>query len=388
MIINTSNINMNSKRTYYSKTTTSGKYLGIGRRGNVSGLSVGNMALLGGLNSQGNTLLEDTVRYIRDDYEELRRNRRMNGAQFGINNQNNIMLENVEFQSFVTSLNMFSGSLKKMKMVRITSLMEQLYEAEKKNKKKHVQQDSESVSNDIAGKSDEASLSPSQSWGALYEESQQFEEREKTSFTSNGTVTTADGRSISFHITAMMSRSFQEYTKSTSFISAAELMDPLVINLDTDSAQVKDQTFLFDIDADGTLDTISMLSEACGFLALDRNGDGVINDGSELFGTKTGNGFAELAVFDMDGNGWIDENDEIFDQLRIWTKDAQGNDKLVGIGVAGIGAIYLGNVNSDFNLNDKNTNEINAQVRKTGIYLKESGEVGTIQQVDMAKKIP
>lgn len=379
---------MNSKRTYYSKTTTAGKYLGIGRRKNVSGLSGSNMALLGGLNSRGNTLLEDTVRYIRDDYEELRRNRGMNGAQFGINNQNNIMLENVEFQSFVTSLNMFSGSSKKMKMVRITSLMEQLYEAEKKNKKKHVQQDSESVSNDIAGKNDEISLSPSQSWGALYEESQQFEEREKTSVTSSGTVTTADGRSISFHITTMMSRSFQEYTKSTSFISPAELMDPLVINLDTNSAQVRDQTFLFDIDADGTLDTISMLSEACGFLALDRNGDGVINDGSELFGTKTGNGFAELAVFDMDGNGWIDENDEIFDQLRIWTKDAQGNDKLVGIGVAGIGAIYLGNVNSDFNLNDKNTNEINAQVRKTGIYLKESGEVGTIQQVDMAKKIP
>ena len=39
----------------------------------------------------------------------------------------------------------------------------------------------------------------------------------------------------------------------------------------------------------------------------------------------------------MDGNGWIDEKDEIFNRLRIWTKDESGNDKLVALGVAGIG---------------------------------------------------
>ena len=62
---------------------------------------------------------------------------------------------------------------------------------------------------------------------------------------------------------------------------------------------------------------------------MDRNGDGKINDGSELFGTKSGDGFKDLASYDADGNGWIDENDAIFSQLKIWTKDEDGKDKLI-----------------------------------------------------------
>lgn len=45
------------------------------------------------------------------------------------------------------------------------------------------------------------------------------------------------------------------------------------------------------------------------FLALDKNGDSVINDGKELFGAATGQGFKELAIYDSDKNYWIDEND-------------------------------------------------------------------------------
>ncbi|MFQ8776527.1 MAG: hypothetical protein ACLR78_02345 [Roseburia sp.] len=76
------------------------------------------------------------------------------------------------------------------------------------------------------------------------------------------------------------------------------LCDPLVINLDSNIANVSDQKFYFDIDADGSDDSISMLNSGSGYLALDRNGDGIINDGSELFGTQSGNGFADLAAYD------------------------------------------------------------------------------------------
>ena len=188
---------------------------------------------------------------------------------------------------------------------------------------------------------------------------------------------TADGRSISFDIEATMSRRFEEYAKVQIDYRKAAMVDPLVINLTDNTAEVKEQKFLFDIDADGELDNISILSEMCGFLALDKNGDGKINDGSELFGTKSGDGFRDLAVFDMDGNGWIDENDPVFNKLRIWTKTADGRDKLVGLGVAGVGAIYLGNLSTEFTLQG-------AQIRKTGIYLKENGEAGTVQHVDFA----
>ena len=78
----------------------------------------------------------------------------------------------------------------------------------------------------------------------------------------------------------------------------------------------------------------------------------------------------------MDGNGWIDENDEIFNHLRIWTKDAAGNDKLVALGVAGVGAIYLGHVASKFSLNSEKDNSTNAVVRESVLFLHENGQAG------------
>ncbi len=80
-----------------------------------------------------------------------------------------------------------------------------------------------------------------------------------------------------------MSRSFYEETSLLVDMGSVRLTDPLVINLDTEAASVSDQKFYFDLDADGHAEQISFLNSGSGFLALDKNGDGVINDGSELF---------------------------------------------------------------------------------------------------------
>ena len=89
------------------------------------------------------------------------------------------------------------------------------------------------------------------------------------------------------------------------------LIDPLVINLDGALPELEDDTFSFDIDSDDKKDQISKLKKGNGFLALDKNNNGKIDDGSELFGTQNGDGFADLSRFDDDKNGWIDENDSI-----------------------------------------------------------------------------
>lgn len=104
-------------------------------------------------------------------------------------------------------------------------------------------------------------------------------------------------------------------------------------------------------------------------LALDLNHDNKINDGKELFGTSSGDGFADLAQYDSDGNQWIDEHDPIFQNPRIWTKDAEGKDQLFALGQEGIGAIYLGNVQTEFAIKD-NDNEFQGKIRWTGIFLK------------------
>ena len=157
--------------------------------------------------------------------------------------------------------------------------------------------------------------------------------------------------------------------------------DPLVINLDTNIAQVSDQKFFFDLDQDGKEEEISSLKSGSGFLALDLNGDGVINDGGELFGTKSGNGFADLAKYDSDGNGWIDEADAIWEKLLIWTKDEDGNDKLYHLSELGVGAIGLGRTSTQFALNSEKDNSHNAMIRSTGIFLYENGNVSTVQHL-------
>ena len=103
--------------------------------------------------------------------------------------------------------------------------------------------------------------------------------------------------------------------------------DPLVINFNGSAAQLTSTKFSFDIDTDGTTENISFAAPGSGFLALDKNHDGKINDGSELFGPASGNGFKELAAYDQDGNQWIDENDAVFSRLKVWSKDGEGKDR-------------------------------------------------------------
>lgn len=208
------------------------------------------------------------------------------------------------------------------------------------------------------------------------------EETENTGFATQGTVKCADGREINFNLNVEMSRSFQEYYEENIHMVEVSMCDPLVINLNGNIADLSDQTFLFDLDGDGQKDEINRLASGSGFLALDKNGDGVINDGTELFGTKSGNGFKDLAAYDTDHNGFIDEGDEIWSQLKIWVMDENGNEQLYSLAEKGVGAICLQNSATDFAITDEN-NQTKGQIRRTGFFLYENGEAGSVQHVDM-----
>ena len=93
-------------------------------------------------------------------------------------------------------------------------------------------------------------------------------------------------------------------------------------------------------------------------------------------------GFADLAQYDDDGNGWIDAADAAFSRLRIWSRDAGGKDQLIGLQQQGIGALYLGKANTPFALKDAD-NTLQGAVRASGLYLREDGAAGTLQQLDL-----
>ena len=193
---------------------------------------------------------------------------------------------------------------------------------------------------------------------------------------TKGCITTSGGESIQINLNLNMQRSF--YSKT--YVEQSIFVDPLIVNLEGKLPELEDETFFFDIDCDGEKDQISCLTKHNGFLALDKNENGLIDDGSELFGTQAGNGFSELSAYDLDHNNWIDENDEIFEGLRIWA-----NDEIVALGELGIGAIFLGEQNSPFTYKN-GSNESLGQLRATSCFLYETGDVGTISQIDFAKQ--
>lgn len=219
-------------------------------------------------------------------------------------------------------------------------------------------------------------------WKRVTAQSVERSEYEATTFQTQGFAVTEDGRSFNIDVALHMSRAF---TANYDALTSEEFImtDPLIINLDSNITSLSGAKFEFDLNSDGQREELSFAGEGSGFLALDANGNGVIDDGSELFGTKSGDGFADLAAHDEDGNGWIDENDSVYSELRVWTKDAQGNDTLMDLKEANVGAIYLGSADTEFSLNDAKTNETLGVIRKTGVYLKETGETGTLSHVDL-----
>ncbi len=212
-----------------------------------------------------------------------------------------------------------------------------------------------------------------------------YEEAETLDFATTGKVTTGDGRTIEFNMEVSFSRAYVETTEELSCETQVILTDPLVISLDSNPIGVSDQKWQFDIDGDGSKDNISMLSKGSGFLVFDKNNDGIINNGLEMFGARTGNGFAELLEYDDDGNGWIDENDSVFGKLSVWAKDDSGEDKLMSLKDANVGAIYLKSLATNYALKSMEDNEQNAQIRRSGMYLTESGLATSIQQLDLVK---
>jgi len=210
-----------------------------------------------------------------------------------------------------------------------------------------------------------------------------YHEQEAFSFDASGVVKTADGREIDISLSIGMSREFTSYYAETTKQEIMQVCDPLVINLDNAPASLSDMKFYFDLDTDGVEEEISYLNSGSGYLALDKNEDGIINDGSELFGTQSGDGFKDLVAYDSDNNGWIDENDEIFDKLKIWVTNADGNSTLYSLKEKDVGAIYLGSVNTQFSLNSSLDNSVNGYIRKTGLFLYETGMPGSLQHVDL-----
>jgi T1SS-143 domain-containing protein len=107
--------------------------------------------------------------------------------------------------------------------------------------------------------------------------------------------------------------------------------DPIILDLDGNGFTFASlsEGANFDLDGDGHKDRVAWNSSGDGILAFDANGNGIIDDGTELFtpwfnGGSFANGSEALASLDSNGDGIIDENDDAFANLLVW-QDLNGD---------------------------------------------------------------
>lgn len=212
----------------------------------------------------------------------------------------------------------------------------------------------------------------------------QYEKQDSIAFNTQAVIKTKD-KEIKINLECSYTKAFFEQHKETLEFEETHFLDPLVIQYDG-NASVFDSlsstmNFKFDLKNNETLLELPTLKKGNGFLVLDKDSNGLIDNGSELFGPSTNDGFEELRAYDLDGNNWIDENDSIFKDLLIWSKDESGEDKLIGLGQSGIGALYLNEIKSNFTYN-KSVNESMARLKSNSIFLREDGTAGILSSLD------
>ena len=164
-------------------------------------------------------------------------------------------------------------------------------------------------------------------------------------------------------------KAYEEYKKAS---EAQQTRDPLIINFssaeENNGLVGVENGVYFDLDNNGIAEKTAWIDSNKGFLALDRNGDGKITNGGELFGDqvtlKNGkfstSGFEALAELDDNideetgvvGDGVIDKNDSMFDQLRVWIDKTRNGISETGelktLSELGIASISLNTSNKAF----------------------------------------
>ncbi|ADX45958.1 putative rtx family calcium-binding cytotoxins and bacteriocins protein [Paracidovorax avenae ATCC 19860] len=152
--------------------------------------------------------------------------------------------------------------------------------------------------------------------------------------------------------------------------------DPLVLDLDGDGIEAvgidPTRPILFDHDGDGTRNATGWIKGDDGIVVLDRNGNGLIDSGRELFGDQTlregaqagqgmfyANGYEALAGQDGNGDGVIDAADTAYGQLRIWKDVNQDGISQVGelhtLSDLGIARLNVKGQRSSIDLGNGNT---------------------------------
>jgi len=167
-------------------------------------------------------------------------------------------------------------------------------------------------------------------------------------------------------------------------------LSTLVIDLDGDGVETrryKKSRARFDIDGDGSRDNVGWVGRGDGLLVIDRNGNGIVDNGAELsFLTENpaaGSALGGLFSLDSNNNGFITAADDRFDELRIWV-DANDN------GITDVGELStladheIVSINLNARANDDSARIGRNLLLSTSTFRRSDGSVGSIGDTALA----
>ena len=125
------------------------------------------------------------------------------------------------------------------------------------------------------------------------------------------------------------SKSFSSVFTDYQDATTAPKVDPLILDLNGDglaTTNLDQSDVYFDLDSNGFAERTAWIDANDGLLVLDRDGDGKITNGQELFGdqtllsngTRATSGFEALREFDDNKDGKIDASDIVYLKLKVW----------------------------------------------------------------------
>ncbi|MCX7175000.1 MAG: hypothetical protein NT159_13990 [Proteobacteria bacterium] len=231
---------------------------------------------------------------------------------------------------------------------------------------------------DVAAATDLKALSPVRSPfdGMQLMELTHTSESESCSFAASGNICLADGSTRQFDVGYRMDRSEQ-----STHLGVAQFKDPLALDFGEPTTHLSAGGVDFDINSDGKTENLRLPTGNSAVLFNDRNHNGKADDGSELFGPQSGNGFSELAKLDGDGNGWIDSGDAAYADLKLWQLADDGTSSVKSLADVGIGALATASAQTPFTI--KENGQAVAQVRASGVWLGEHSGAGVVRQIDV-----
>jgi len=207
----------------------------------------------------------------------------------------------------------------------------------------------------------------------------EFGQRKTSTLYYSATVTITDATGHS-----------QDYDFEIVFLHRGSTTPPIVFDLDGDGLElvsVEGSNIYFDMDIDGVADQTGWVAADDGMLALDRNGNGVIDDITEIsFAEEVDGAISDLEglrAYDTNANGFFDSGDDEFGDFVIWQDANQDGisqaEEMMTLAEAGIVQINL-----TFDPTGEEPGGPDNVIYATSEYLRDDGTTGTVGDVFIA----